>query len=839
MGRWWRVCWGSSGRRVQARAGCPCHVLANLMRRIGFILVLVLAAASARGASPVLSSVLPRGGQRGTEVEVTLGGDRLGDAKEILFYEAGLRVVKLEVVNPQQVKAKVAIAADAATGEHALRVRTSTGISELRTFWVGSLPEVAEKEPNSDFSQPQKIDLNVTVTGMIESEDVDYFVVEAKKGQRITAEIEALRLGTTLFDPYLAILDENRFELCASDDAPLLLQDSLASIIAPKDGTYVIQLRDASYGGSASHQYRLHVGTFPRPRAVYPAGGQGGEEIAATFVGDVAGRIAQKIKLRTQPSEAMGVTAQQNGQSAPSANVVRVSPFGNVLEAEPNNDVAHASAAADVPVAFNGIISEKGDVDWFRFKAKKDQQLDVNIYARRIRSGLDPILVICDAKGNGIASNDDSAGPDSYLRFAVPADGEYTLYVTDHLQRGEADFVYRVEVVPARAAVAVAIPLVAANSQERQTIVVPRGNRFATMVRATRADYAGDVVLSAAGLPAGVTMQADPVPAGLDAVPVVFEAAADAPSGGAALCDLVAKAADGKTELLSRFAQTADLIVYGNQIAFYQAKVNKLAVALADEAPFKLKIVQPKVPVVQSGSMQLKIVAERKEGFKAPISVQMPFNPPGVGSGPVTIPEGANEVMLPISCAGDAQVRKWKVCVLGSAEAGGAVWVSSPLTELEVAPPLVTMKIEMTAAEQGKAATVLCNVEQKTPFAGKAKAQLLGLPPNATAGDVEFTSSDAKVVFDVKTDAKTPAGQHASLFCSVTVSKDGESIVQSAGQGGVLRVDPPAPAPAAAAAAAPATAPAVVAAAAAKPGADQKPLSRLEKLRLEQAQRVK
>src|SRR5688500_16247675 len=129
-----------------------------IVRLVAVIAMLLLVAANAQAASPALSSVLPRGGQRGTEVDLTLAGDRLGDAQEILFYNAGLRVVKLDIVKPQEVKVRLAIAPDAPLGEHMLRVRTATGISELRTFWVGLLKEVAEKEPNSDFAQPQKID---------------------------------------------------------------------------------------------------------------------------------------------------------------------------------------------------------------------------------------------------------------------------------------------------------------------------------------------------------------------------------------------------------------------------------------------------------------------------------------------------------------------------------------------------------------------------------------------------------------------------------------------------------------------------------------------------------
>ena len=79
---------------------------------------------------------------------------------------------------------------DCRLGEHAFRVRTATGICELRTFWVGALPVVDEKEPNSDFDKPQPIALNVTVHGVVENEDVDYFVVECKKGQRLSVEVE-------------------------------------------------------------------------------------------------------------------------------------------------------------------------------------------------------------------------------------------------------------------------------------------------------------------------------------------------------------------------------------------------------------------------------------------------------------------------------------------------------------------------------------------------------------------------------------------------------------------------------------------------------------------------
>ena len=481
-----------------------------------------------------------------------------------------------------------------------------------------------------------------------------------------------------------------------------------------------------------------------------------------------------------------------------------------------------------MPIAFNGILAEKNDSDWFKFIAKKDQALDIHVYARRLRSPVDPTLSVHDANGAHLAGNDDTNGPDSYLRFQPPADGEYLIRVADHLGGGGADYVYRVEVTRVQPKLALTIPLVAPNSQERQAIVVPRGNRFATLIRAARADFGGALKIAAKDLPPGVTCVEAQMPDGVDVVPLVFEAAADAPTGGA-LADVVALPEDAKTKVQSTFATTADLVVFGNQIAYYQTKVDRLAVAVAEEAPFSIRIVQPKAPLVQSGSMQLKVVAERKAGFTAPIKLTMPFKPPGVGAGDVTIAENATEAALPLNASGDARVSTWKVCVLGSADANGAVWVSTQLADLEVAPPMVAGTIEMAAGQRGQPIEVLCKLEQKKPFDGKAKIELLGLPPNTSAEAKEITLSDTEVVFEVQTQEKSPLGQHKSLLCAVTVTHEGEPVRHSIAGGGVLRIDAPPAQPAAAPVAAATQSPAEK-----KPA---KPLSRLEKLRLEQAQR--
>jgi hypothetical protein len=801
------------------------------------IAAFVIAAASVSPALanwPQLNAIQPRGGQRGTEQIVTFQGARLGDAKEVLCYSPGFTVTKIEPVNDGTFKATIKVAADCRLGEHAFRVRTASGVTEMRTWWVGALPVIDEKEPNSEFANPQKIPLNVTVHGVIDNEDVDYFVVECKKGQRLTAEIEAMRLGNTLFDPYVAILDTKRFELAASDDAPLLGQDSVASIVVPADGNYIIQVRDSAYGGNGGCQYRLHVGTFPRPLAVIPAGGKPGTEVEVKFIGDVAGDFTQKIKLPSTPDSHFAVFAQDAGGVCPSGIPFRLIDLPNVVESGDNSNHANATVIPQVPAAVNGVISKPGEFDHFRFHAKKGQTFDVHCYARRLGSPLDSVMYISHLNGGAIVGNDDAIGPDSYFRFTAPEEKDYVLSLHDHLKKGGPTYFYRIEMTPVGPAATVSIPRMVQFSQERQALAIPRGNRMAALVTVARRDFGGEVVLGATNLPAGMTMNAETMPANLDTIPVVFEAPASAQLGGA-LTDLTATHVDPKQKIQSGFSQFAELIYGMNQVVMWKTEMQREALVIAEEVPFSIKIVEPKAPLVQNGSMNLKIVAERKQGFKGAITVYPIFNPPGVGTGATTIPEGKDEAFMPMNAAGNAQCRKWKTAVLATASVGnGPVWVSSQLATFEVAPPFFAFQMERASSEQGKNTELFCKVQHLTPFDGAAKVNVLGLPPKVTTSELPLMKDTKELSFKLTVDKASPAGQHRNIFCQAIVMVNGEPVVHNVG-GTELRIDVPLPpkpnAPA------PAQAAAKPAPAAAKPA--EKRLTRLEKLRLEQEEREK
>jgi hypothetical protein len=775
----------------------------------------------ARAVSPRLTNILPPGAQRGTDIEVRFTGQRLDDTKEIIFYTPGISAVSTEP-GTDRVKATLRVAPDCRLGEHQMRLRTATGVSEVRTFWIGALTNVAEAEPNNESAKAQRLALGCTVNGTVTSEDMDFFIVAAEKGQRLTAEIEGMRLGRGVFDPCIAILNHNGKPLAEAEDSALALQDGVASIIAPETGDYIVQVRETAFGGRDDFHYRLHVGGFPRPTGVYPVAGRAGETLKVKFLGDVTGEFDQEIKLPGEPQEKFGVFAgslsplgtsgERDGERgrpdketssprpsppsdggeevSPSPNWMRVTSFPTALEAEPNDSREQAGEAREVPVVFNGILSKPADHDWFRFRAKKGQNLQVTVFARRLRSPLDSAIQIVNAKGSPVADNDDAAGPDSLVNFKPDEDGDYTVLVRDHLRRGGADFVYCLEVAPVEPGITVKISEVARNdTQGRQYIAVPRGNRFATLISVRRANVASELTFRADYLPNGVRLLAETLPAKTDQFPLLFEAAADAPVDGR-LIDLVATATNGVT---GRYRNDISLVEGPNNTSYYGTRLERLLVAVTEAAPFKLRIVEPKVPLVQGGTMDLKIVAERDAGFDEAINLKMVWNPPGVTSQPdITIPKGASDVSFPLSAKTDAELREWKIAVLASTRVKeGDLFISSQLAPLTVGEPFLTAVIEKSACEVGKGTNIVVRLEQKIPFQGEATIKLVGLSDKVSVSEKQITKDDKEVIFPVKVDANCSPGSQRNLFCTVAVKKDGEVIPHNVGQGGSFRVVPP------------------------------------------------
>ncbi|MGC6427809.1 MAG: peptidase [Akkermansiaceae bacterium] len=802
--------------------------------KASYTLLLFLLTLPVAGFSPQLDVIEPRGGQRGTEVQVTFRGQRLYEPQDVLFYGLGITLKDLKKGKDHRTAtATLVIAPDAALGEHNMRLRCAEGLSYLRSFWVGQFPSVNEarsedkkRDLNDSFESPQDVPMNVTVHGVALNEDADYYRIQAKKGQRLSVEVEGLRLGRMLFDPYVAILNDKRFEIAASDDLALLKRDCATSVIVPEDGAYTILIRESSYRGEARCQYRLHVGDFPRPTAIFPPAAKKGETVEFSFFGDPTGVIKQQIKVESEVLYPAGEV------TAPSGLPIKFSDLRSVNEVEPNHDRKTATSAGEAPVAFQGILSEERDHDWFKFSAKKGQNLRAQVFARSLRSPVDSVIQIRAAKDyKAIATNDDQTQgvPDSRIDFKVPEDGEYFIFIRDQLYRHGKDFIYRIEVAPRTPSLSLTLrPADRNDDQKYKVISIPRGNRLLADPTINRANIGCDLHVTATNLPPGVKLEAPTAARSHTTMPLLFEAAPDAPLGGG-LFTVTGK--DPKSGLTGNFHERMNIVAINNLGTFVSHRDERLAIVVTKESPFQLRLSVPPVPIVRNGTINLKITAERAEGFEEKIRVTIPWRPPGVNApSSVEIPKGKNEVILTLNANSDAAVGDYKVAVTGTSNHRGEVRVSSRLHPLKVSEPFLGLAFDMAATEPGKDTQIIAKFEHLKPFKGEASLTMHALPHGVTAGPQKIKADTKELAIPLTVSPEARKGKHGNLFCQVIITQDGHPIAHNVGHGGVLRVDPPPPAPKK-------PAPKMetkIAKAAPKPPS-KKPLSRLEQLRQQNA----
>lgn len=120
-----------------------------------------------------------------------------------------------------------------------------------------------------------------------------------------------------------------------------------------------------------------------------------------------------------------------------------VDDLPQIYEDASNVSMEKAQSIA-LPVAINNAIRNAAESDWYKFPAKKGERLIFDVQAFRIGSSLDSTLAVRDAGGRELARNEDHAGLDSLIDFAVPEDGDYYLEIRDLRYTGGGNHYYRI-----------------------------------------------------------------------------------------------------------------------------------------------------------------------------------------------------------------------------------------------------------------------------------------------------------------------------------------------------------------------------------------------------------
>lgn len=751
----------------------------------------------AQAALPTVDRLEPLGVVRGEETTVVFHGNRVKDAHQVLTDVPGIEILSVKPVDNKKVEVKLKAQPDLAPGLYPVRLVTRSGIANLRLLGVGTMPITQEEEPNNEFGSPQPIELNTTVEGVVEREDVDHYQVDLKAGQKLTVEIEGIRVAFThrnrnVFDPYIAILDEGRFEVATSDDSALLQQDGVCTFTAEQDGTYTVLVRHSSFGGSSDSGYRLHVGTFPRPVAVIPAGGVTGTTLKARLI-DIDGSSREaSVQLPSQPHPQWPVVTETEAGISPSPNWIRVNELPVHIETEPNDDRRKAPEYPS-PGAFCGVIEKEDDYDCFRFPCKKGEKFRVQVYARGVlRSPLDAVLNVFGPDHSTIQSSDDARGEtDPYLEFTAKTDGLHSVRIYDHLRGGSPVHTYRIEMH--RAEAGFDLKLKQLRRDEAMVVNVPIGGIGAMMLRAERQGYNGDINVDLQGLPEGVTATTYPVPSGRTEIPILLTAAAEADHAGS-LFDIRGKGDEKNAETTGELRQTHKLVLGQNRRDMWTYDTDRAAVAITDAAPFSIELVQPKTPIVRRGSKNLTVRIKREEGFEGQVSLKTLYNPPDIGiNNSRKIEKGKNEATVPITANGGAATGQWPLIMVASygTDNGAAEIASNPIM-LDVQDSLFEFSFPRSAAELGSETAVQVGMEINREYQGEATVELVGLPRGVSSPQAvqEITPDATSVSFPIEVAEDAKVGKNKTLVCRARVEVDGEEIVQTVGTG-ELRIDKP------------------------------------------------
>jgi len=494
------------------------------------IALLLGAAASAPAAVPAVDYFYPAGGQQGTTVTIAAGtekGPLKPDKSPVKVWSdtPGL------AFGPADDKGRfeVSIAADCPPGAHLVRLYNAEGASAPHVFVVGRHREQQEPESKDAPRGPHPVAaLPAALNGRLEKRgEVDTWSMDLKAGKWLVADLQARRLGAPI-DAALKLVDPDGAVVAFGHD--VFGMDPLIAYQVPRSGRYVIEVAgfahppsaDVRFAGSPATVYRLNVTAGPYARYAFPPVVWASGRQRIRLYGWNLGPDADSLAVDVSPEA--GATAVWAGGAVDNDLQLPVVERAGVDEAEPNESTPQELS---VPGAVHGRLQHPGDADRYAIKVKKGDRLSLSVAAKSLHSPVDPVLSVSDAKGEQLAREDDTGGvrEDPRLQWQAPADGTYTVAISDLHQAGGPGAVYRLDIVSSDVPAA---PVVETSS----ILLKPGGSAdLSVKITATRPLPEG-LELTVEGLPDGVTAKPVTVPSKGGSATISLKGDASATPGG-------------------------------------------------------------------------------------------------------------------------------------------------------------------------------------------------------------------------------------------------------------------------------------------------------------------
>ena len=472
-------------------------------------------------------------GKAGEEAETA---SEPNDGIDLETLEKEMSEIKEKLANPknrnrsnpqlsEDVVLRVKVAVDAEPGEREVRLKTAQGLSNPVTFYVGQLPEYSEKEPKKKPGDTEVLSgLPLVINGQIMPGDVDRFRLKLNKGTRLVTATSARQLTPYLadavpgwFQATLALYDTDGEELAYVDDYRFN-PDPVLFYEIPKDGEYVLEIKDAIYRGREDFVYRITVGEMPFVTSIFPLGGKAGSDTTVEMKG--WNLPANELKLDAKDKKPGIVRVSLRKDKLVSNSVAfAVDTLPECLEKEWNNNHSDAQKIT-IPVIVNGRIDKPGDCDVFGFQGNAGDRIVAEVYARRLNSPLDSLLKLTNSNCKQLVFNDDhedkGAGltthhADSVISTTLSADGFYYIHICDVQTKGGEAYGYRLRISRPRPDFELRVV--------PSSINVRAGASAPITIYALRKDgFTGDITVTLKDAPKGFALRGNRVPAGKDQV---------------------------------------------------------------------------------------------------------------------------------------------------------------------------------------------------------------------------------------------------------------------------------------------------------------------------------
>ena len=496
------------------------------MRHI-YLAIPLLLTASVAAAPPEVTSLISSGVTRGQTAEVIAGGNLGGTwPAQVWTDNPGLTIEALA----DRGKLKITAAADARPGLTWLRLIGADGASVPRPLFVGSLPEVAEVEPNNAFKERQQLAAPGNITGKLQKQnDVDVFSLPAQAGQTLVASVIANELLGSPMDAVLQVCTENGTIVAQNNDGHGL--DPMVTYTVTQAGNYLVRIfafpsepnSTIAFAGGDNYLYRLTITNGGFTDHSLPLAMQRGKPAefklhgwnlaspAATFE---VPAVDFRDMVFFQPADAVGLVP------------LSLTDYPSL--------VAELTASREtpqecpLPCVMSGRLDEAKDSDVFRFTAAKGKALSIKAESDSIGYEVDPVLRMLDDAGKVLAEAESPRrGGEPVLNFTPPADGPYRLEVADLHRRGGLRYAYRLTLAPVTPDFSVTLAAGTFSIAAGKTLEIPL-----TIDR--KNGFAGEIDFTVENLPPGITVAPlKSLPTGDTAktAKLILTAAADAKPG--------------------------------------------------------------------------------------------------------------------------------------------------------------------------------------------------------------------------------------------------------------------------------------------------------------------